>query len=373
MNRRSFIHGTSAIGGFAWLTALAESAPEAGNTPAAKKEEIFSLTNKKPERYPGGTLREMAAADFPAIPNMASALMELEPGGMRGLHWHKTAAEMGYVLGGRGVLTVIDAQNNSEVGLIKEGDLYYVPVGFAHSLVCLGGQPCKLMLVYDDGITVESNANHATDWIKSERAEILTTILGIPGQPLRQSAAGVPLISKGKRLLEVPQHTHGPATRAPSSFRFPLGQMTPITSPGGTFVQASKNDFPMSLTMVGARTELYPRGVREPHWHPNADEWDFVISGRAIITIFEGGDHFTEVELGPGDVGFLKRNAAHAVETVGDEPFVLLSVFNADTFQAIGMSGMVIGTPGELIAQNLGIPQATVNDITKEKRFIAKM
>ncbi|MBN9692676.1 MAG: cupin domain-containing protein [Verrucomicrobia bacterium] len=122
--------------------------------------------------------------------------------------------------------------------------------------------------------------------------------------------------------------------------------------------------------MIASLTVLNPGGIREPHWHPNADEWDFVISGRARITLFEGADQNGTVEVGPGDLGYLKRNAAHAVETLGDEPFRLFSVFNADTFQAIGISGLLIGTPHEILKRNLALGEAEVSQITREKKFI---
>ncbi|MBL9176191.1 MAG: cupin domain-containing protein [Verrucomicrobiales bacterium] len=86
-------------------------------------------------QYPGGTLRELTAADFPAIPNMASSLIDLEPGGLRGLHWHNTAGEIGFVVKGQALLTVVDWNNNAEVTTLQEGDIYSVPVG-------LGAQSC---------------------------------------------------------------------------------------------------------------------------------------------------------------------------------------------------------------------------------------
>lgn len=370
MERRAFMTTSAAAGGLAMLGGLARRSDAAGQAPQAASEAVFSLSGRTPIQFPGGTLREMTAADYPPIPNMASAQIDLEPGGMRGLHWHDTAGEIGFVVSGKALLTVVDAANNQEIGPLNEGDIYCIPVGFAHSLTCLGTEPCRVVAVYDDGRTVESNAFNATDWLKAEPANILTAILDVPGDQLQRSAGAVPLISKHKPLLTVPAGSHGMATRTAQSFRYPLTQMTPVASSGGTFVQASKLDFPMSQTMIAAVTVLYPRGIREPHWHPNADEWDYVLSGRARITMFGGAGKSAVVEVGPGDLGYLPRNAAHAVETIGDEPFRLLSIFNSDSFQAIGASGMLIATPDELLTRNLGLPESEVSRITKEKKFI---
>jgi oxalate decarboxylase len=128
----------------------------------------------------------------------------------------------------------------------------------------------------------------------------------------------------------------------------------------------------MSLTMVGAITILEPDGIREPHWHPNSDEWDLVLEGDAIVTIFDGPGHLATVELGPNDIGFLSRNQAHAVEATGGKPFKLLSVFNANTFQAIGISELLAGTPDALIAQSIGLSPDEIATLPKNERFIVK-
>jgi oxalate decarboxylase len=145
-----------------------------------------------------------------------------------------------------------------------------------------------------------------------------------------------------------------------------------MKSPGGSFAQASSSEFPMSLTLVGAITILEPDGIREPHWHPNADEWDLVLEGTALVTIFDGPGRLNTVQLGPNDIGFLARNQAHAVEATGGKTFKLLSVFNANSFQAIGISELLAGTPDTLIEQNLGLSPEEVNNLPKDERFIVR-
>ena len=90
-----------------------------------------------------------------------------------------------------------------------------------------------------------------------------------------------------------------------------------------------------------------------------------------LVTIFDGPRRLKTVQLGPNDIGFLSRNQAHAVEATGGKTFKLLSVFNANTFQAIGVSELLAGTPDTLI-ENLGLSQEEVTNLPKEERFIVK-
>lgn len=66
------------------------------------------------------------------------------------------------------------------------------------------------------------------------------------------------------------------------------------------------------------RTVLRPGSKHDIHRHPNAEEWEFVVSGHASKHI---GDGF--VRMGPGDVVFVPANVDHGLENASDtEPVV---------------------------------------------------
>ena len=48
---------------------------------------------------------------------------------------------------------------------------------------------------------------------------------------------------------------------------------------GGTVRIVDSSNFPASKTIAAALVELESRGLRELHWHPNADEWQYYIEG----------------------------------------------------------------------------------------------
>lgn len=70
-------------------------------------------------------------------------------------------------------------------------------------------------------------------------------------------------------------------------------------------------------TVVG-RTVLRPGSKHDIHRHPNAEEWEYVISGSAIKHV---GDE--SVRLEAGDVVFVPKNVYHGLENASDtEPVV---------------------------------------------------
>lgn len=72
-------------------------------------------------------------------------------------------------------------------------------------------------------------------------------------------------------------------------------------------------------TVVG-RTVLRPGSKHDIHRHPNAEEWEYVISGSAIKHV---GD--TSLHLEAGDVVFVPKNVYHGLENASDtEPVVTI-------------------------------------------------
>lgn len=58
---------------------------------------------------------------------------------------------------------------------------------------------------------------------------------------------------------------------------------------GGTFKIFDTSNFPISTTISGAIFELKPGGLRELHWHPNAEEWLYFHQGEARASVYVGG------------------------------------------------------------------------------------
>jgi oxalate decarboxylase/phosphoglucose isomerase-like protein (cupin superfamily) len=52
----------------------------------------------------------------------------------------------------------------------------------------------------------------------------------------------------------------------------------PSPSKSGTVRITDSNNFPASKTIAAALVMIEPGGLRELHWHPNADEWQYYIA-----------------------------------------------------------------------------------------------
>jgi oxalate decarboxylase/phosphoglucose isomerase-like protein (cupin superfamily) len=84
------------------------------------------------------------------------------------------------------------------------------------------------------------------------------------------------------------------------SFRYPLEKQEPRLGPGGITRGASVREFPASIGIAGVSMRLAPGGMRELHWHANAAEWAYVITGYCRTTIIhpDGSSYIDTLVLG---------------------------------------------------------------------------
>jgi len=74
---------------------------------------------------------------------------------------------------------------------------------------------------------------------------------------------------------------------------------------GGREWRVDSTRFPISTTITGVILDLERAALRELHWHPNADEWQYVVNGDVSVTMFGSHGRFRMELLHAGDVGYI--------------------------------------------------------------------
>jgi oxalate decarboxylase/phosphoglucose isomerase-like protein (cupin superfamily) len=74
------------------------------------------------------------------------------------------------------------------------------------------------------------------------------------------------------------------------------------------------------LAATAALVEIDPGGLREMHWHPNADEWQCYIEGRERMGVFGASSRARTFAFQAGDVGPVPFAMGHYIENTGTAP-----------------------------------------------------
>lgn len=302
----------------------------------------------------GGWTRQTTVRELPTSVELAGVNMRLDKGVIRELHWHKEA-EWGYVLEGNVRVTALDYEGGNFIDDLEKGDLWYFPSGIPHSLQGLGDNGTEFLLIFDDGSFSEESTFLVTDWLAHTPKSVIAKNFHLAPEIFAHLPEKEKYIFQGSQPGSIDQERPQGSNVKKSKYQFThkmLAQDPKITSGGEVRITDSKN-FPISKTVAAAHLTIEPGALREMHWHPNADEWSFFISGRARVTVFASQGNARTFNYMPGDVGIVPRNMGHFVENIGDEPLVMLEIFRADEFLDISLFQWLGETPQRQVADTL--------------------
>ena len=108
----------------------------------------YEMLAQEPQRFKGGSVRVVDSRNFPASKNMAAALVELEPGAMREIHWHNNVDEWQYYLSGQARMTVFAASGLSRTFDFQAGDVGTVPFAMAHYIENTGTDTVRFLEMF---------------------------------------------------------------------------------------------------------------------------------------------------------------------------------------------------------------------------------
>lgn len=334
----------------------------------------FSAAHRRIQ--PGGWSRQVTVKDFPLSKDIAGVNMRLTAGGCRELHWHN-AGEWAIMLNGNARITAMDADGKGFVDDVKKDDLWFFPTGVPHSIQGLAPDGCEFLLVFDDGAFSEADTTLISDWTRHTPRDVLAKNWGVAESALTPVYRQPP---EGHYIFQLPlppsldedrRATGETKGLSPQKFSLSLSAMEPTfqRSSGEVRIVDTRN-FPVSNTIAAAHVRVKPGGMRELHWHQNADEWSYFIEGKARMTLFFNGAKARTADFFPGDIGLVPKTLGHYVENTGDTDLVFLEMFKASRFEDLSLSEWMRDSPPELMMGHLGISADVLKQIPKQKAVL---
>ncbi len=330
----------------------------------------FSFAHKRFQE--GGWSREVTQRELAVSKTLAGVDMRLTAGGVRELHWH-TAAEWAIMLYGSARITCIDADGKSFVTDVADNDLWFFPPGIPHSIQGLAPDGCEFLLVFDDGNFSEYETVLLTDWMAHTPPDIVAKNFGVSQKAL----ANLPKKEKFIFQAAVPgpleddrRIAAGALGPSPIDFAFRTNKApAKMSNKNGEVRIIDSNNFKVATTAAAIVT-VKPGCLRELHWHPNADEWQYFYAGKGRMTVFATGGRARTMDFETGDVGYVQKTLPHYIENTGTTDLKFLEMFKASVYQDLALSEWLSHTPPELVAAHLNLDKATLDAIPRNEPLI---
>ncbi|MFI7522956.1 oxalate decarboxylase family bicupin [Micromonospora globbae] len=327
----------------------------------------FSDAHTRIER--GGWTREVTQRELPIATELAGVDMALEPGAYRELHWHKQS-EWAYVLRGSCRISAVDQEGRTFLDDVRAGDLWFFPQGVPHHIQALD-EGVEFLLVFDDGAFSENGTFLISDFFAHTPREVLAKNFGWTPEQLERLPEREKYIFAGQVPPPLEQdRVISPTGDVPRTFSHRMLAQEPQRFPGGRVRVADVSNFAASTTICAALVEIDPGGLRELHWHPTDDEWQYYISGQGRMGVFASSGLARTFDFRAGDVGYVPFAYGHYIENLGSEPLVFLEMFRKPRFEDISLAQWMALTPAQVVADTLNLPREMIEALPKVKRSV---
>jgi oxalate decarboxylase len=318
----------------------------------------------KPQAICDGGTRAMANKEnFPLLKGMALYSLRLDSGGVREPHWHPNAAELSYCLAGKALMTIFSPGAGHDTFTVDTGDIVFVPRGYLHHIENINQGETKFAIAFNHEMPEDIGISGSTGSMPDN----------VLGATFKLGAEYFGKFKKSSQDLLITSRTNPKVVtstnyeKIPNYHKFNLSAFPPLVqSKGGTVSLGNANSFEILNGLACYLLTLKPKGIREPHWHPNAAELDYVISGKARMTIFSPTNKVDTFEVGPGEIVFIPSAYFHYIENVNDNEDMQFAVFfNHELPEDIGISGAFGAYSNEVLGSVFGLEPKILNALPK--------
>ncbi|MBR0908297.1 cupin domain-containing protein [Bradyrhizobium japonicum] len=154
-------------------------------------------------------------------------------------------------------------------------------------------------------------------------------------------------------LIVPPSTDHGTLP----NLRFSFSDSHVRQESGGWTRQITEREFGVSKNIAGVNMRLNAGGVRELHWHKEA-EWAYMLYGSARITAIDAqGRNFVD-DVGVGDLWYFPGGIPHSIQGLGPDGCEFLLVFDSGGFDedsTFVLSDWFKHTPTEVLSKNFSV------------------
>jgi oxalate decarboxylase len=357
--------------------AIAAQQPDSAMPPPTDHGDVnpfwYSFDLAHPRVQDGGWTRQVTEKDLPASKDLAGVNMRLTAGSYRELHWH-TANEWAFMIYGKARVTVLNPDGTIFIGDVGEGDLWYFPAGYPHSIQGLGPDGCEFLLVFDEGTFSEYQTFLLSDWLAHTPPEVLSLNMKLPERTLAQLPDDELYIFPGQipgSLEDDKRAVGGKAVESKVDYTFRMEAMKPtVETSGGEARVVDSTVFPASKAIAGALVRIKPGCLRELHWHPNASEWQYWISGKGRMTVFASSGKARTTDFNANDVGYVPAVAGHYIENTGTEDVVFLEMFRSPIFADVSLNQWLRRLPQQMVTAHLHLNQSEIDQIPSRKNEV---
>ncbi|GES64932.1 oxalate decarboxylase [Aspergillus terreus] len=162
----------------------------------------YHFSEQPAHQVAGGSVKIVDPATFPIASNFAAAIVTVQPGGMREIHWHPSSDEWTFFIRGQGRATLFEAPSTATTFDYRAGDVGYFPQSRSHYIENTGNEE----LMFLEVLQADSFTDIALgQWIGSTPKQIVADTLKLPESALSKLKTEKQYVVAGSNETSVAQ------------------------------------------------------------------------------------------------------------------------------------------------------------------------
>ncbi|KAG2420260.1 hypothetical protein HFD88_005061 [Aspergillus terreus] len=162
----------------------------------------YHFSEQPAHQVAGGSVKIVDPATFPIASNFAAAIVTVQPGGMREIHWHPSSDEWTFFIRGQGRATLFEAPSTATTFDYRAGDVGYFPQSRSHYIENTGDEE----LMFLEVLQADSFTDIALgQWIGSTPKQIVADTLKLPESALSKLKTEKQYVVAGSNETSVAQ------------------------------------------------------------------------------------------------------------------------------------------------------------------------
>jgi len=318
----------------------------------------FSFNTTKPQIVrPDGNRTLITAEELPILKDISISILKLTPHSMREPHWHPNAAELSYCVKGKAIVTIFSPKAEHNTFTVDPGEVFYVPKGYLHYISNISDEAAEFIIIFSHHLPEDLNIS---DSVNAIPAHALAATFGLPTSFFEKIQT--------KKNVNISGHVNEKPSLPfiASQFKINAEKLNPqLVTQGGSARIINGNSFPILENLAFFNLRINEKGIREPHWHPNASELNYVLTGRARLNILSPGGDVDSFEIGPGEGSFIPAAYFHYIENIGSDELHMTVFFTHRTPNDLGISGSLSAYSDEALSSLFGVPVEYFKDMPR--------
>ncbi len=133
----------------------------------------------------------------------------------------------------------------------------------------------------------------------------------------------------------------------------------------GSMRRVTADNFPLLKGLSIKRVLLNPGAMRTPHWHANANELTYCVSGTALVSILDNGSRFSTFTVTAGQMFHADSGSLHHIENIGDDVAEFIICFRSERPEDFGLGATFGAFTDAVLGNTYDLPAADFTAIRR--------